>query len=101
MPKFCKARPLPYSIKEMVKKELGIVTPMKSSKLTAPILPVLKPDRKSIRICDDYKQTANRASKLEQYPIPKVEDLFSMLAGGITYFHKIRHEPGLPVAFVG
>ena len=48
-------------------------------------MPVLKPDRKSIRICGDYKLTANKASKLEQHPLPKVEDLFSMLAGGITF----------------
>ena len=58
---------------------------MKSSKWAAPIVPVLKPDRKSIRICGDYKLTANKASRLEQYPLPKVEDLFSTLAGGITF----------------
>ena len=45
----------------------------------------LKPDRKSIRICGNYKFTANKASRLEQYPLPKVEDLFSTLAGGITF----------------
>lgn len=89
--KFIKARPLPYSMKEMVEKELqrleslGIIKPVKSSKWAAPIVPVLKPDRKSIRICGDYKLTANKASRLEQYPIPKVEDLFSTLAGGITF----------------
>ena len=48
-------------------------------------MPVLKPDHKSIRICGDYKLTANKASRLEQYPLPKVEDLFSTLAGGITF----------------
>ena len=91
MPKFCKARPLPYAMREMVEKELqrletlGIIKPVKSSKWAAPIVPVLKPDRKSIRICGDYKLTANKASRLEQYPLPKVEDLFSTLAGGITF----------------
>lgn len=38
----------------------------------APIVPVLKPDN-SVRICGDYKLTVNWASKLEQYPIPKLE----------------------------
>ena len=91
VPKFCKARPLLYALKEMVEKELqrlenlGIIKPVKSSKWAAPIVPVLKPDRKSIRICGDYKLTANKASRLEQYPLPKVEDLFSTLAGGITF----------------
>ena len=90
-PKFCKYRPLPYPMREMVEKELqrletlGIIKPVKSSKWAAPIVPVLKPDRKSIRICGDYKLTANKASRLEQYPLPKVEDLFSTLAGGITF----------------
>ena len=90
-PKFCKARPLPYAMRELVEKELlrletlGIIKPMKSSNWAAPIVPVLKPDRKSIRICGDYKLTANKASRLEQYPLPKVEDLFSTLAGGITF----------------
>ena len=46
---------------------------------------VLYYDRKSIRICGDYKLTANKASRFEQYPLPKVEDLFSTLGGGITF----------------
>ena len=36
----------------------------------------------------DYKLTANRASRMEHYPLPKVEDLFSTLAGG-TLFTKL------------
>ena len=50
-------------------------------------MPVLKLDRKSIRICCDYKLTTNKALRLEQYPLPKVEDLFSTLslAGDITF----------------
>ncbi len=38
-----------------------------------------------MRICGDYKLTVNQASKLEQYPIPKLEDLLEKLAGGETY----------------
>ena len=59
--KFCKAQPLPYAMREMVEKELqrfetlGIIKPVKSSKWATPIVPVLKPDHKSIRICNDYK----------------------------------------------
>ena len=40
---------------------------------------------KTIRICGDFRVTINQASKLDQYPIPKVEDLFSQLSGGKTF----------------
>ena len=51
-------------------------------------MPVLKQDKKSVRICGDYKLTANCASCLEHYPLPKVDDLFSTLAGS-TLFTKL------------
>jgi hypothetical protein len=48
---------------------------------------VLKQDH-SVRICGDYKLTIYRAARLDTYPIPKIEDLFSRLAGG-TIFTKL------------
>ena len=50
----------------------------------APIVPVMKSD-KSIRICGDFKQTINKVSKLEHYPIPKINDLFATLSGGTSF----------------
>ena len=50
-------------------------------------MPVLKGDQ-AVRICGDFKQTINQASKLDRYPIPKIEDLFTGLAGG-TCFSKL------------
>ena len=47
-------------------------------------MPVLKPD-KTVRICGDFKQTINKFSKLERYPIPKIEDLFTKLSGGTSF----------------
>ena len=41
--------------------------------------------RQENRICGDYKLTANRASLLEYYPLPKVDDLFATLVGGILF----------------
>ena len=87
-PKFCKAQALPYAVREMVEKELQrletleIIKPVKSSNGAALIMPVLKPDHTSVRICGNYKLTVNKTSRL---PLPKVEDLFSTLAGGITF----------------
>ena len=90
-PKFCKARTVPYAYRAMVDAELdklveqGILTPVQFSDWAAPIVPVLKSDKKSVRICGDFKKTVNQASKVDKYPIPKIEDLFSSLAGGKAF----------------
>ena len=52
-----------------------------------PIVAVLKNDQ-TIRICGDFKQTINQASKLDRYPIPKIEYLFATL-GGERIFSKL------------
>ena len=41
-----------------------------------------KKDCKSVRICGDFSVTVNPVSKLDRYPIPKVEDLFARLSKG-------------------
>ena len=33
----------------------------------------------------DFKQTVHQASKLDRYPIPRIQDLFATLAGGKTF----------------
>ena len=48
----------------------------------APIVPVLKSDRQTVRICGDFRTTVNPISQLNRYPIPKVEDLFATLQKG-------------------
>lgn len=35
-----------------------------------------------MRLCGDYRVTINRESTLDQYPIPQMEDMFAVLAGG-------------------
>ena len=87
-PRFCKARTIPYAYREMVDAELdklveqGILISVQFSEWAAPIVPVLKSDEKHVRIRGDFKQTVNRTSHVDKYPIPKIEDLFSSLAGG-------------------
>ena len=50
----------------------------------APIVPVVKTDG-SVRLCGDYKVTVNQVAKLDKYPIPRIDDLFSSLEGGKTF----------------
>lgn len=88
--KFCRARPVPYTMKPKLDKALdslqkdGIISPVPYSPWAAPVVPVLKSDG-SIRVCGDYKVTVNKAVKLDSYPIPKLDDLFSSLAGGSIF----------------
>ena len=86
-PKFCKARTVPYAMQELVEKELdrlvdeGILEPIQFAEWAAPIVPVLKSDKKTVRICGDFSQTVNKAAKVDAYPIPKIRDLFAKVAG--------------------
>ena len=90
-PRYCKARNVLYALKEKVEQELdrltkeGIIEPVQFSDWAAPIVPVLKSDGKSLRICGDFKVTVTQVSKLDKYPIPRIEDLFARLAGGKTF----------------
>lgn len=93
LPKFCKARPVPFSMKSKVEAELdrlkseGIIESISHSSWACPIVPVLKPNGK-IRICGDFRLTANRAIKMDYYPLPKPKEMLSTLAGG-KYFAKL------------
>jgi len=87
-PRFFKPRTVPYSMREGIEAELnklvaeGTLVPVEHSDWAAPIVPVLKPDGKTVRICGDFRLTVNPVSKLDQYPIPKIEDLFATLERG-------------------
>jgi len=93
VPKFCKARTVPYALKEAIDKELnrleqdGIIEKITYSPWAAPIVPVPKGDG-HIRLCGDYKVTINPMLEIDQYPLPKPDDIFATLAGG-KYFSKI------------
>ena len=70
IPKFCRARPIPYALKDRVGKELerlvteGIIENISHSEWAASVVPIIEPDN-SVRICGDYKQTVNKASNCE------------------------------------
>ena len=87
-PIFYKARPVPLALKPMVEAELerqiqsGVLRPVESAEWAAPMVTILKRDQKSVRLCGSYNLTVNKVSKLQQYPLPKVEELLTKLAGG-------------------
>ena len=89
-PKFFRARSIPFSLRSKVDAELarlqndGVIQPVKFSDWAAPVVPILKPDG-NLRLCGDYKLTVNQVAKLEQYPLPLLEDIFASLTGGQTY----------------
>ncbi|KAL0818948.1 hypothetical protein ABMA28_008247 [Loxostege sticticalis] len=92
-PVFCRARPLPYALRERVDAELdamlraGVIEPVDHSDWATPLVIVNKPDG-SLRLCADYKVTLNRALLVDKFPVPKIEDLFSKISGS-RYFSKL------------
>ena len=61
--------------------EKGVLQKTDFSDWAAPIVPVPKSDG-SIRICGDYKVTINPSLQVDQYPLPRPNDLFTCLTGG-------------------
>ena len=103
-PMFFRARPVSYSRRDKIEKELerlvkqGVYEPVASLKWAAPIVPVLKDDG-SVRICGDYKQTVNKAAACDKYPVPKREDIFATIVGGGIF--EIGPKSSLPaVSFI-
>ena len=62
-------------------QQSGVVESVKYSDWATPIVPVPKPDG-SVRICGDFKVTINPVLQIDKHPIPKPEDLLTVLAGG-------------------
>ena len=92
VPKFCKPRPIPFAIRDCIEQELerlekaGVVERVASSDWAAPIVPVPKKDGR-MRICGDYKVTINPVLDVEQYPLPKPEDLFASIWHSVRSCH--------------
>ena len=74
---------MPYALKSAIEDELERleIVEITHSEWATPIVAVPKPDGR-VRLCGDFKVTVNQSLSIEQYPLPRVEDLFGTLAGG-------------------
>ena len=62
-------------------EKIGVLERVDYSEWAAPVVVVRRKDGR-VRICGDYKVTVNPALDVNQYPLPRPEDLFATLAGG-------------------
>ena len=87
-PKFFKSRPVPFALRDKISAELdrlertGILKKVECSDWAAPIVPAMKADDGSVRICGDFKVTVNPYLDIPEYPFPTSEELFTKLNGG-------------------
>ena len=85
-PKFCHPRQIPLALKELVEQELkqlqekGILEQVKYSEWATPLVRVLKTDGK-VQLYGDYKITVNPILDVDQYPLPKPQELLATLSG--------------------
>ncbi|XP_054276592.1 uncharacterized protein K02A2.6-like [Macrosteles quadrilineatus] len=90
IPIYIKPRQVPYAIKCKVEREIErlerehIITKVENSAWGTPVVPVIKPNG-NVRLCADYKVTLNKVIEEVNYPIPRIEDIFSNMSGG-KYF---------------
>ena len=74
-PCYCKARTVPYAMRDKVEAELnrlaqeGTLKPTEHSDWAAPIVAVLKSDKKSVRICGDFRMTLYIDSASQEFVV--------------------------------
>ena len=66
---------------------LGLLEEVRDSKWAAPLVVVPKADG-TLRLCGDYRLTVNKVANLDQYPLPRVEELLVKIAG-CSIFSKV------------
>ena len=89
-PQFCRARQVPYALRDAVNRELqrleslGVIESVAHSDWATPLVAVPKSDG-SVRLCGDYSKTVNPVLETDQYPLPRPEDLMTCLTGGCKF----------------
>ena len=96
-PRFFRARQVPLAYREEVNAELdrqiaaGLWEPVAFSEWAAPLVVVPRghASEGKVRLCGDYRLTVNKASPVETYPLPRIEEVLSSLSGGAKYLSKM------------
>lgn len=89
-PRFWKARPIALARKPVVEEALkdleakGVIKKVATSEWAAPIVTPVKKDG-SVRVCGDFKVTINPQLRVDEYPLPRIEDIYASLGGGTLF----------------
>lgn len=90
IPKFLKARPVPFAIKDRVEQEIdrlvkeNVLRPVSFSEWATPVVPIIKKNG-AVRLCGDYRSTVNQATESDTYPMPTASEVFAIISGGKFY----------------
>ena len=60
---------------------MGIISKVHTSERATPVVPVVKKNGK-VRVCGDFKVTLNPQLVVDQYPLPRIEDILASLSEG-------------------
>jgi len=88
-PRFWKARPVALARKPAVEKALreleaeGVIKEVTTSEWAAPIVTPVKDG--SVRVCGDFKVTINPQLDVDEYPLPRIDDIYASLGGGTLF----------------
>ncbi|XP_026752395.2 uncharacterized protein K02A2.6-like [Galleria mellonella] len=90
-PKAFRPRPVPLALREQVNTELkrlvdeGVLEPVDTMatpiEWASPIVIAIKANG-NVRICADFKVTINQHVQIDDYPLPRFEEITSKLSGG-------------------
>ena len=78
---------MPFALRDSVNDEidrlvkLRVFKPITHAQWAAPLVPILKSDKRLIRLCGDYKITTNRAAQAGQYTMPSAAGILTRLTG--------------------
>ena len=86
-PRFYKARTMALARKPAVEQALenlegqGVLKKITHSEWATPIVTPVKKDG-SVRVCGDFKVTVNPQLEIDEYPLPRIDDIYANLSGG-------------------